>query len=82
MKGAILTEKGEPLVTPKPGTKLADIFVETPTTGNTEIFDFDTEDEEETGPSKEGVRTTPTRKSLQRSSPTLRKALKPTRKEN
>jgi hypothetical protein len=71
MKGVILTETGEPLATPTPGTKLVDIFVETPRIGNNslgfaKIFDFDKEDEEETSPPQEEVGvtgTTPTRMS-------------------
>lgn len=68
MKGVILTETGEPLATPTPGTKLVDIFVETPKIGNNslgfaKIFDFDKEDEEETRPPQVDVGTTPTRMS-------------------
>ena len=72
MKGVILTETGEPLATPAPGTKLVDIdiFVETPKIGNSslgfaKIFDFDKEDEEETSPQEDvGTSgTTPTRMS-------------------
>ena len=71
MKGVILTETGEPLATPTPGTKLVDIFVETPRIGNNslgfaKIFDFDKEDEEELSPPQEEVgvtETTPTRMS-------------------
>jgi hypothetical protein len=67
MKGVILTETGEPLATPAPGSKLVDIFVETPRISNNslgfaKIFDFDEEEEEEeeTSP-QEDVGTTPTR---------------------
>lgn len=70
MKGVILTETGEPLETPTPGTKLVDIFVETPRIGNNslgfaKIFDFDKEDEEETSPQEDvgTTGTTPTRMS-------------------
>jgi NIMA (never in mitosis gene a)-related kinase 2 len=68
MKGVVLTETGEPLATPTPGTKLVDIFVETPKIGNNslgfaKIFDFDKEDEEETRPPQEDVGTTRTRMS-------------------
>ena len=84
MKGVILTETGEPLATPTPGTKLVDIFVETPRIGNNslgfaKIFDFDKEDEEETTPPLEECRTTPTRMSPSKRRPDS--AITKTRKE-